>query len=176
MFGQLVALRLPAGTPLALTEDQRRTLLRRRVPGRELALRESGTVRFIAPAQPRPSSSGCLALAIPLDQGDYLDSAGATDTPCRSESPLPALRHDPRAGAPFAAAPMPAGTYLGRLTLREGRVVTPGTPMRLVSAAGPVVIERTVSTLQPARAGQRVFAAGADGTVVASRLLVEERQ
>lgn len=174
-LGRLVAARLPAGAAVAISAAERSRLLHLRVPGRDLALRDSGTVRFSTPAEARRNAAGCAALTAPLDQGEYLDSGRVRAVPCQASSSA-ALRHDPRVGAPFATAPLAAGTYLGRVSLREGQVIGSGSAMRLVSAAGPVTIEREVRTLQPARAGQSIFVATGDGAVITSQLAPEVRK
>ncbi len=72
-----------------------------------------------------------------------------------------------------AAEAIAAGTYLGRVAPLRRASVVKGAELVLRSSAGPVVIERRVTAMQPGRAGGRIFVRDADGQVFAAPLAGE---
>ena len=111
----------------------------------------------------------CLALAVPVEIGEFLSLDMATETACHAEAPRLPLRYDRRAGAPAATAPLSAGTYLGRIALKPGAVFGFDKAMRVVFRQGPVIVQREVHLLAPVRAGQRTFVRASDGEVFSAR-------
>ena len=145
--------------------------LRRRVPGHPLPLLLGGPVRFVAAHAATMGRTGraCFALRHNLAAGDYVTEQTVTAAPCQATIPasLP-LRFDPTAGAARADAPLAAGTYLGPLALREGRIVEQGRSLTLAITAGPVRIERRVAAMQSARSGHALFVRTAEGAILAA--------
>ncbi|MBX9813655.1 MAG: hypothetical protein K2X76_03035, partial [Sphingomonas sp.] len=72
------------------------------------------------------------------------------------------------------AAPVASGDYLGALAPLPARAIKRGAPLTLRAMAGPIVIEREVRAVQPARAGGRVFVRDADGHVFAAPLVIAQ--
>lgn len=60
-----------------------------------------------------------------------------------------------------------------RRAWRRAPTIAAGTPLTLRSVAGPVAIERPVTTLQPGRAGRSVFVRDGQGQVFAAPLAME---
>ncbi|KQN21431.1 hypothetical protein ASE86_14495 [Sphingomonas sp. Leaf33] len=77
-------------------------------------------------------------------------------------------------GVPTVRDTVVAGAALGRLVPATAGRVAPGTALTLRSIAGPVTIERSVTTMQAGRSGRRVFVRDGEGQVVAAPLALVE--
>lgn len=168
---------VPRGrTQLSMTREALASLVRRSVPGlagRMLA--GAGSVTFKAspqPVEPKGQLSACAATAQPVAQGAALKPADIVAVPCEAEPVVVPVRFDRRAGAVRASAPLSAGTRLGRLALPGAPDIDKGDKLTLVSAVGPVRVERQVVALQAGRSGGRVFVRDAEGQVLAAPLAV----
>jgi hypothetical protein len=117
------------------------------------------------------SARECVELTQGTLAGDFIGEAQARNCPCRDDAPPAPLGFDRSVGAPYAAADLPAGTYLGPLALRPGPVFAVGAELRIAFRSGPVAIEREVRLLAPARGGERALARAQDGTVFSARLI-----
>ena len=111
---------------------------------------------------------GCHVLIRPAARGVAIEPAMVEPVPCRDQAPV-ALRFDRSTALAVAADDLDAGAYLGRTVIRAATGVHKGAMLRLVSTAGPVRIERTVTAMQPSRGG-RVFVRDEDGQVYSARL------
>lgn len=89
-----------------------------------------------------------------------IEVTGVTSAPITLVSPIRLVRH-------------PSAPPASSVTSQE---VVNGTVLTLVSSVGPVSVERTVTTLQGARPGRRVFVRDGDGNVFASRLAADSAQ
>jgi len=117
------------------------------------------------------SGRDCLMLAQGVRAGEFLGEAQVLGCPCREDAPPAPLGFDRRVGAPYASADLPAGAYLGPLTLRPGPVLAARAELRVAFRSGPVTVEREVRLLAPARSGERALARTEDGTVFTARLI-----
>lgn len=166
---------IPAGrTQVSLSRAALAGLVRRNVPGlRAAALPGDGSVTFRSAAAKAEKAKGpCLSLAQPVAEGAALKAEDVTEVACGDGAAVAALRYDRRASAVRASAPLSAGTMLGRVALTSGPDVEAGAKLTLVSAIGPVRIERHVEALQAGRSGSRVFVRDADGQVLAVSLSI----
>jgi len=178
-----VVARLPSrSSGLLLTEEQRRGLLRARVPGRQFQLRQAGTMwveRGAANHQAHRFGGPCYAARTDLSPGSYLDRDAVAETACEAAAAERRLGYDAVAGAVTVRRTIPAGSYLGRLRLDDRAPVASGQAMVLRTSIGPVTVERNVTSLQPGRHGKRLFVRTDDGELLASTLtgtqLVEDR-
>ena len=170
----LVVLRLAADRArTALSAATVAALLRRRAPGLTVRADEGAEVTIArrAASPPRPTAP-CFATRRALAAGNPIASGDVVAAPCSDGTPR-AVRYDRRTGSTLAAHALPEGAALGALALAPYRVIAPGTPLTLRSIAGPVTIERAVTTLQPGRSGGRVFVRDADGAVLSVALELE---
>lgn len=108
----------------------------------------------------------CLALSADIAPGEFLGSGQVQTVPCAGDAPALPLVYHRKAGAPFATAALPAGTYLGPLALARGQVFPAGETLRIAYRNGPVAIEREVRLMAPARPGERALVRAEDGTVL----------
>lgn len=133
----------------------------RAVPGSD---KSPVTIRTTAkPAEPAKTS--CVALSRPVAEGEALTVADVVSAPCDTRERLHA-RFDRVGSLTRAAADLPAGTPLGRLTLPETAGVDRGDSLTLISTVGPVRIQRKVVAVQPGRAGSRIFVQDQEGQVL----------
>lgn len=126
-----------------------------------------GVLPAAAPAEP----DTCRTLRAPVTAGEFITAEEVADTACREEQLKLPLRYDRAARAPVATRTIPAGTYLGRLTLTSGAIAAPGETLQLVIHDGPVTILRAVEPVQPLRAGRRGFVRTEDGQVLTARFV-----
>lgn len=169
---------VPLGrSSVSLSREALAGLVRRSVPGlRNLAV-ASGTVTFrLAAEGPTPRAGSCAALSRDVEAGVTLTSADIVAAPCDLDSASAPVRFDPRTAAVRAAAPLVAGTPLGRLALPASATVAPGDKLRLVSSVGPVRIERDVVALQPGRSGGRVFVMNEEGQAMSAPLALADEE
>lgn len=117
----------------------------------------------------------CLMLDRGLAAGDFVTFEAAKETPCRKERPILPLRYDRSAGAPLVMEALPAGTYLGPLSLKPGTIAAAGEKLRLVIRSGPVTIVREVQPVKAARSGEKTFVKTEDGEVLVARFIDKER-
>jgi hypothetical protein len=176
-----VVARLPVGQDrLLLSEHAVATLLRRELPGQRLVPIRAGAVELIraaGDAVEAPNAPACSALAAPVEAGDYVAGGMLVPAICQAGLGNGHLRFDRNARSLVATADLPAGTYVGRTVLTlPAAPLNVGTSMRLRIVSGPVAVERPVHTLQPARRGEQVFVATADGDVFVARIAEEEAQ
>ena len=166
-IAELVVARLPHGaTTLALPARDVAALVRRRVPG----------LRISAPAGELPAriGGGCFAAAAAIPAGAAVKAGDVVAAECRGTVPA-ALRYD-RDGLAVARAALPAGAYLGRLAALPRDAIGKGTPLTLRSAAGPVTVERAVTTMQSGRPGARLFVRDGEGKVFAAPLALVDKE
>jgi flagella basal body P-ring formation protein FlgA len=135
------------------------------------------TMAFAAPASAPARAAvpergvgrpGCHILTRPAVRGVAIEPDMVEPVACRDQVPA-ALAFDRSTALAVAADDLDAGAYLGRTVIRAARGIQKGAMLRLVSTAGSVRIERTVTALQPSRGG-RVFVRDEDGQVFSARL------
>lgn len=115
---------------------------------------------------------GCFEAARMLSAGAPIKAEDVVAVACDSRRAAVALRYDRSARAALPDAAVPAGGYLGRLSVLPSGGVAKGERLTLRSSAGPVVIEREVTALQSGRSGERIFVQDANGAVFAAALLL----
>lgn len=176
-FATRVIASIPRGrTRLSMTQEALAGLVGRSVPG--LAGRMmpgAGAVTFRAlpsAVEATGIQGGCSATAQPIAQGTALTPADIVTVLCDAGSIDAPVRFDRRASAVRASVALAAGTRLGRIALPGAPDVDSGDRLTLVSAVGPVRVERQVVALQAGRAGGRVFVRDAEGQVVAAPLAI----
>lgn len=171
-----VAVRIaPRVKAVMLTAQEQRLLLQRLYPGLKLSPKYKTDVVFVAGSnlaagQTDIASARCYATRRDVPAGDYFSREDFATVPCDAAARAERMGYDKAARAVFARSDVPAFTYVGRLALPSSEPVKTGTPMTLRTIAGPVTIDRNVVTLQPARAGQRVFVRTREGVVLAHPL------
>lgn len=169
-----VIARLPSRPDgILLSEEQRESLLRGRVPGNRFRLRHQGTLWIERGANQGPAyrlGGPCYSARINLPAGNYLDRDAVAASECQPAAAERRLGYDADAHAVVVRRDIPAGTYLGRLRLDARAPVAAGEAMMLRTSVGPVIVERTVTSLQPGRAGRRLFVRTDDGKLLASTL------
>lgn len=106
--------------------------------------------------------------------GEPVVSDNTQPTPCVGGRPVAGLGYDQARGLAFARQPIPSGGYLGPLRLKDSLPVPAGQPMTLRFAAGPVVVERAVVTLQPGVAGKRIYVKTDDNEVISAMVAAED--
>ncbi len=134
---------------------------------------EAGVIAALAMASSGPT---CFAAARDLPVGTELTASDLTLVTCRATPGRARVRYDRSRRAPIAAAAITAGTYLGSILLPEEGRVQKGEVLTLRSTAGPVTVERSVTTMQPARAGGRVFVRDSEGNIFAAPMTVRRAQ
>lgn len=155
-----------------LSAAQQRQAVRNRLPGARFSLRQRQAIRFaIAIAPPHPQAEGCSAAATLISAGRVVSAADLAPHPCAGAKKGNWLRSIP--GGYQARVDIPAGTPLGRPTVRPNAAIAVATPVVLRTIVGPVIIERQAETLQPTRVGRPVFARTTDGTVVVAPTAIE---
>lgn len=176
-IADLVAARLPHGaTALVLPARDVAALVRRRVPGLRVSAPAGEMIRIRATiaALPARIGGGCFAAAAALPAGAAVKTGDVVAAECRGTLPA-AVRYD-RDGLAVTRAALPAGAYLGRLATLPRDAIGKGTPLTLRSAAGPVTVERAVTTMQSGRSGARLFVRDGEGKVFAAPLALVDKE
>jgi flagella basal body P-ring formation protein FlgA len=117
-----------------------------------------------------PAPEGCIELARPVVAGAALSGRDVVPVACDDGKAEAELRFDRLDRVVRANLNLPAGAYLGRVSLPPAVVVDKGDKLTLVSTAGPVRVTREVVALQAGRAGGKVFVRDADGNVISAPL------
>lgn len=169
---QIVA-SLPEGRRgLTLSRSAVASLLRRAVPGLEIADSDaSDVVQFHAPAMPaaaRPTT-GCFALSHAVSRGAPLTLDDVGPVACDAQGERTPILFDRRGAVVRAEGDLPEHSYLGRIALPQQRGVDRGDRLTLRSVVGPVRIERPVVALQAGQ-GRRIFVRDEDGHTIAAPL------
>ncbi|PTS90571.1 hypothetical protein DBR17_01215 [Sphingomonas sp. HMWF008] len=160
---------LPAGRDrIILSRAAIYALVRRALPGTTIERAHAGSIAFVlrSPSERVKASPLCSALNNSVAAGAAVDAALVTRVTCTNAQPAP-LTFDRPSMLPRATVNLPAGTYLGQLSVRP-TAIGKGQVTSLVSTVGPVRIVRTVTTLQASH-GRRVFVRDSDGQVFAVR-------
>jgi len=125
-------------------------------------------VRLVRPADSRTAapSPACLRLVRAVRAGTVVVAADVEPAPCEAGR-MQRLRWDRAARAPRAAADLQAGDQI-RAAAGVLPVVRAGDRLVLQVRIGPVLVEREVEAVRPARAGEKVFVRGADGAAFAA--------
>jgi len=161
-----VVLRLPAGRRhVALPAAAALALVRRAGVVAHGTDPVSITLRSDTRAAP-----GCWASTRALAAGEPVTVRDAVPAACGEE----AVAIGSVGGEPVVRDAVAAGAPLGRLVPAAVARIAAGTALLLRSTAGPVTIERAVTTMQPGRSGRRVFVRNGDGEVFAAPLAMAE--
>lgn len=162
-------LRLPPGMPaVTLAPDALRTLVANRLPGVPFALRNSAAVRVLRGAATARPRSVCYRVRAAIPAGAALDATMVEQGSCVGA--VTRLAYDTILNVPVAQRDVAPGANLGKVRIPADAPLRAGSALMLRTRAGRVTIEQPVISLQPARAGARVFVRAPDGTVFASRI------
>lgn len=167
----MIVLRLPTGeSVLDLPAEQAAALVRRRVPSLRPAITPGAVVHVRQGSAPARAAvqGNCFVAVSGIAAGAVLTTADVAKADCQA-APVTRLRYD-RAGLVLSGEAMPAGAYLGRLPALPERAVGKGVSLTLRSRSGPVTIERSVTAMQPARSGGKLFVRDESGSVFAAPL------
>ncbi|MDP3458827.1 MAG: hypothetical protein Q8S09_06080 [Hyphomonas sp.] len=158
-------------TRATLARGQLAATARQRVPGLNISCGDAQAcarpVELIVRRETAgDGATGCVSLAVPKARGAVIEPADLDQVSCAPEPAEAALRYDPEAGALRAAAPLAAGTYLGRIRPGPAPRVLSGDQVVVATYSGPVRIEQPATVLQSARQGDGVFVQTASGAVL----------
>lgn len=132
-----------------------------------------GIIALLAVAS---SGATCFAASRDVSIGTELAANALTKVPCRTKAARARIWYDRTRRTAVAASPISARTYLGHVVGQAEPLVDKGEVLTLRSSVGPVIIERTVIAMQPARSGGRIFVRDAEGNVFAAPLVVEGKR
>jgi uncharacterized protein YbbK (DUF523 family) len=111
----------------------------------------------------------CLKVLAPVAAHDVPQPSAFAPAPC----PLAALesvyRYDGTQGVSVTARAFAPGEIVRAFPEFAASMVRPGDKLELIGASAGVRIERDVTALQAARAGQRLFVKAADGQIISVR-------
>ncbi|MCJ2186997.1 hypothetical protein [Novosphingobium beihaiensis] len=105
----------------------------------------------------------CFETARNVLAGEIITVSDVRKVACGSDKNAAPLRFDAGFQIFCAIVDLPAATFLGAITPAPAGSVNAGTKLYFVMGAGPVRIQRTVTALQPAKPGERLYVRGADG-------------
>lgn len=121
------------------------------------------------------AGTACAATARDVAAGEHLSADMLDAVACHAEgNERHRLQFDPLTRSMVAKEALAAGTYLGRLLGQPAPMLPKGTKVTLRATSGPAIVERQVTTLQPARSGQRVFVRDEGGNIFAVALLLPD--
>ena len=158
LAGVIIA-RLPRAAPgITLSRRAVAALIRRAVPGAVVAgVDRPGTISFrLRPVSP-PAIATCQVTRLPIAAGAPITAKVVAAQPCGDRVAAGLVAYDPQRGEVIARRSIAAGVDLGVLRVPDAPAVRKGDELTLVSRAGPVVVERPVTALQPGRNGARLF-------------------
>lgn len=112
---------------------------------------------------------GCLRVLAPIASGSVPQSKDFEPAQCRAYMGNDAFRYGRAAGVSHAARDLAQGEIVPAYPEFKIDMVRPGETLTLVTAAGPVRIERQVTAMQAALPGQRLFVRAKDGEVLSVR-------
>ncbi|WP_447726069.1 hypothetical protein [Sphingomonas koreensis] len=121
------------------------------------------------------AAAECAAAARDVAAGEHLSADMLEPVVCDEGRVTHRLRFDRVTRSMVAEEGLPAGTYLGKLHAPAPPMLPKGARVTLRAISGPMIVEREVVTLQPARSGQRVFVRDEGGNVFAVALVLKDR-
>jgi len=119
--------------------------------------------RIFSPVAASAQTGPCMRLTAPLAAGASPRAADLEPAPCGARVTPRAFYFD--RGFARASHNLEAGTTVAALPTSAVAGVRPGDAILLFARVGPVAIERRVTAVQAAGAGQPVFVRGEDGEV-----------
>lgn len=172
LLSDRVVARIPGDADyLTLRPDELDRLLSRNLPELEAPLRYSQVVRFQLSDKLVTSEldqgSHCFKLVSPVAQGQIISRSSLMRGDCDQENTGSDLVLFDRQDLVLRASlDLPSGTFLGQLALPTHQVKQAGVSVTLQVRSGPITIERSGHTLQPAQEGYPVFIQLDDGEIV----------
>jgi len=124
---------------------------------------------FALAALPVPEASSCMRATHALATGAVPTAEDFVATACGDTKPLRAVRYDTALRAARMARPLAPGEVIAAVPASMLAAIRPGETLYVQAHVGPVVVQREVQALQPAKAGQKLFVRAADGTVMSVR-------
>ena len=141
-------------------------LVRRRVPALaelELSDDSAATVRVRPPRRAPALAFECYGARRAIGADEAISTDDVERAPCSPRARAP-VRYEPMHGLMRATEDIAAGELLGRMMAPPPPITEAGREMTLRIAIGPVMIERSVETVQPSRGGA-IFVRDQDGHV-----------
>lgn len=163
--GRIVA-RLPGGGMTTLSRAALARLVRRTVPGLEVAGGGADMVTIVHPRTRVPAGTSCRTLDRSIEAGEAIRPEMLVPSVCVARVPT-SVDFDRATGIVRARRRLAPGTALGRLALPAPAAVQAGETLLLTSISGAVRIARPVTAFQSGRAGGRVFVRAGDGAAFA---------
>lgn len=120
-----------------------------------------------------PLEAACAVTMRDIAAGEAITADVTEPIACRPDrTPIGLMRFDRQSRSLIAREALATGTYLGRLKVANVSVLPKGARVTLRASSGPAIVERQVTTLQPGRAGHRVFVRDDSGNVFAVALII----
>jgi len=122
-----------------------------------------------APAAKSAPPAGCQRVAHPVAAGAIPTVDDLAPATCEAGPAGEAFRYDPAAKAVRATRDLAPGETVAAVPRFAIAGVRPGQRLFLKTRVGPVVVEREVEALQPARPGGQLFVRSLDGAIFPAR-------
>ena len=165
--GGMEIARVPAGRrAVTLSRRAVAALVRRAQPGLVVGGDQAGAITFRVAASSAVRNERCFVTLAPVAQGAAIGRADVRQGTC-GDGVAP-VRYDAGRRAIVATRRLGTGESIGRTLPAAGHDVDRGDGLTLVARSGPVMIERSVTALQPGRNGGRVFVRDGAGHVFAA--------
>jgi|GEM_PF-2201883 len=116
-----------------------------------------------AEAAPVHAGAGCVEVVRPLDRGTYPTSGDLLAAPCKSPAAERVFCYDPTNRVVRTARDLAAGEVVAAPPLSLLAGVRPGDDIAIEAHVGPVVVQRSVRVVRPARFGRPVTVRAAGG-------------
>jgi hypothetical protein len=124
-------------------------------------------VLFAAAAIARaPGTQACLRALVPVAAESIPQTKDFVPVACPKAGVAIAFRHDPSADSTRLTCDLAPGEVVERFPEYGTPRVLPGQKLSLVVTRGAVQVSRTVTALQAAQSGQRLFVRCDDGQII----------
>jgi len=122
---------------------------------------EAAPVR--AEAAPVRAEAGCVEVVRPLERGVYPTSRDLLTAVCKGPAAERVFSYDPTNRVVRAARDLAAGEVVAAPPLSLLAGIRPGDEIAIEAHVGPVIVQRSVRAVRPARVGRPVTVRAADG-------------
>lgn len=177
-IGDIVIARIPANrSSVTLQKSQIASLIRRVLPIVAIRGAQAGSIRFeVASASAKTGETrDCAELLVSRESGEVLSSNDVKSAVCPAHPVLRSVRYDGDIQSHVAARPLASGAIIPMVRFEPPASVHKGDRLTLISAAGPVRIDRPVTALQAAHLGDhRIFVRTDEGEVFSVRTELQQ--